>query len=115
MARLLAAGPRTLLAKSCLVCGKLKMADEYQVLEKKYRGSYCKDCRNRYNKPGRHSSQRRALRTADKHWEPWTQEDLDKLKAMMAQGLTGPEMAKKLNRSLYAIYSAKTRFKKEFR
>lgn len=42
-------GTRILLAKTCLMCGKLKQACDFGwvvVSGKRYRNSYCQDCKN---------------------------------------------------------------------
>lgn len=108
---MIAIGKRTLLAKTCLVCGELKMADQFAILQKYYRDSYCKGCHNAHARPGMHTHQERALKAAVKHRQPWTEGEIQRLERMVSEGLTGPQMALALNRSVYAVYTMKNKLK----
>ena len=104
-------GKRTLLAKTCLICGLLKMADQFAILQKYYRDSYCKSCHNAHSTPVMKEHQQEALKGAVKHRQPWTGAEIQHLERMVSEGLTGPQMALILNRSVYAVYNMKNKLK----
>lgn len=109
-------GTRILLAKTCLMCCKLKQACEFGwvvVSGKRYRNSYCQDCKNVRGRPVMKRHQERATTVAVRNREPWTAHDLDRLVEMAQRGLTGPQMALALNRTVYAVYTMKNKIFKE--
>lgn len=106
-------GQRTLLAKTCKMCGKLKDGSQFCFVAKRYRNSYCNKCKNLHGRPLIQRHQDRASDVAVRARQPWTDQELSKLAAMSAAGLSGPVMALALNRSLYATYTMKNKLNKE--
>lgn len=106
-------GKRTLLAKSCLVCGKLKPGSSYAAVMKHYKQSYCHECHNLRSRPGMHAHQEGSLERALSHRQPWSDAELRYLAEMAAKGRTGPEMALELNRTVYSVYTMKAKLNKE--
>lgn len=103
-------GPRTLLAKTCLLCGELKMASDFGRVAKIYYNSYCHRCKNLTSSvPTTRRHQQRALEVAVRYGQPWTVQELNKLQEMAAEGLSGPQMALALNRTVYAVYTMKNK------
>lgn len=103
-------GSRTLLAKTCLICGELKDARNFGRVSKIYYNSYCHKCKNETSAvPTTVRHQQRALEVAVRYGQPWTEAELDKLQEMAANGFTGPQMALALNRSVYAVYTMKNK------
>lgn len=107
-----AVGKRTLLAKTCLICGELKDASQFAILQKYYRDSYCKCCHNLKARPGMYNHQQEALKVAVKHRQLWTKEEIQRLEQMASEGFSGPQMALALNRSVYAVYTMKNKLNK---
>ena len=106
-------GKRTILAKTCPLCGEFKMADQFGVLHKYYRASYCRRCHNVHGRPKIREHQLKALDVAHKHRRPWTEDDIDKMRQMIHEGLSGAQMALQLRRTLYAVYTMKNRLLEE--
>lgn len=109
----IAIGKRTVVAKTCLLCGLLKSADQFVTVMKYYRDSYCKSCHNVHGRPNMHRHQEKALDAAVKHGQPWDEDDIDKLLKMVEEGYTGPAMALELSRSVYSVYTMKSKLAKE--
>lgn len=106
-------GTRTLVAKSCAHCGHLVMAQHFPMMAGGYRTSHCNKCKNELSKPQVRGQQQRSHRVAVRHRQPWTEQDITKLEEMALDGLTGPEIALKLNRTVYAIYTKLNRLKEK--
>ena len=108
-------GPRTLLAKTCVRCGLFKMADQFGFVRGgKYKDSFCRACHNLDSRPGIVAHQDRAKAVAVKHRQPWTARELDRLHEMTQKGLSAPKIALALNRTVYAIYTARNRVLPEY-
>lgn len=105
-------GPRKLVAKTCKHCGELKDAKHYPRQGSGYYTSHCNACKNKLGKPLTRKQQERSRRAAERHYQPWTQGELDKLAEMVSEGLTGPETARALNRSVYAINTMRNKLKR---
>lgn len=105
-------GRRTLLAKSCLECGQLKPASSFATVMKHYFQSYCHECHNVRSRPGMLEHQAGSLERALSHRKPWTEAELRYLAEMVSKGRTGPEMALELNRTVYSVYTMKSKLKK---
>lgn len=106
-------GKRTILAKTCVICGVLKMANQFGRVRKVYLDSYCRACHNAHGRPVIRNHQKNALKGAVRHRQPWSDEEVLRLCEMVSEGRTGPEMALALNRSVYAVYCMKNRVLKE--
>lgn len=102
-----------MVAKSCRKCGELKDADQFCKVQKFYTDSWCRKCKNTQALPVVKHHQQTTSEGAVKNRNPWTTEELDELSAMAAEGLTGAQMARKLGRSLYAVYTMKHKLEKE--
>ena len=102
-------GTRTVVAKSCVLCGVLKMANQFAVVQKKYRDSYCRTCHNRHGRPVMRGHQETASKAASKHREPWTDSDISRLRELIEDGLTGPQIALALKRTVYSVYTMKNK------
>ena len=113
---MITAGPRKLLAKTCTHCGYLKQSSEFGVVTVggvQYAHSYCHKCKNNCYRSVLHRHQQKAVEGAVRHAQPWTSQDLDRLREMAQRGLTGPQMAHALNRTVYAVYTMKNKICKE--
>lgn len=108
-------GPRILLAKTCLRCGLFKQAREYAKVAADYWNSYCHKCKNLMGRPGMRQHQERAQDVAVRHRQPWTDRDIERLLEMSERGLSGPQMALALNRTVYSVYTMKNKLFKEQR
>lgn len=108
-------GKRTLLAKTCYICGEFKMADQFPLVVKCYRDSYCRKCHNTAPQVQMREHQNATLDGAKKHRKPWTDEDMRQLEALFLEGLSGPAVAHALGRSMYAVYTMKNKLMKETR
>lgn len=96
-------GLRTLIAKSCSHCHELKLAKHFPKQGSGYYTSHCNDCKNKLGKPGQYRKQKVTRNAAEKHRQPWREEDLDKLSEMLSEGSSAVEMALSLERSIYSI------------
>lgn len=108
----LSVGTRTLLAKSCARCGVFKMADQFAVILKKYRDSYCRVCHCASAAPSTRKHQQEASEGAVRHRQPWTGTDLHLLAEMTAEGAVAAEIARALNRTIYSVYTMKNKLSK---
>lgn len=106
-------GQRVLIAKTCITCGVLKQARDFARVMQFYYTSCCHTCKNISARPRTHKHQQKALKGAVRHRQPWTVEDIHTLSAMISEGLTGPQMALALNRSVYAVYTMKQKLKEQ--
>jgi hypothetical protein len=94
-----------LVAKTCLICRELKLASEFAPMTGGYWDSYCKPCHRDHGRPSLYKRQETTLKGAEKHRAPWSEGDIQLLSEMISDGLTGPQMALVLNRSMYAVYT----------
>lgn len=106
-------GTRTTLARTCNRCHEFKQADEFYFRKLGYLESYCKVCRRQLSDEGKQQKQREAVCGAVRAREHWTVQEIRIFKEMLSDGRTAAQMAYRLDRTLYAIYGAKHRFKKE--
>ena len=106
-------GKRTLLAKTCTMCGVFKQAGEFSFIKQVYRDSYCKPCHNKHTTPRVREQQERALAAAEKHREPWCEAEVQTLREMFSEGRTAAQIASVLERSIYAVYTMNNKLKKE--
>lgn len=106
-------GTRTLLAKSCAACGEFKQSKEFVKSMGIYKNSYCNKCRNEMAAPLVKEHQQEALDAAVRHRQPWTDQDIKALLAMIEKGCTGPQMALSLNRTVYSVYTMKNKLRQE--
>jgi superfamily II helicase len=107
-------GTRTLVAKTCRHCGELKLAKHFSKNTcGTYYNSQCHDCNNAQSKPALKQAHSRALGVAVRHRQPWTEKDINKLHEMAADRIPVREIALALNRSVYAVYTMKTKLKEK--
>lgn len=109
-------GSRTLLAKTCHICGKFKQVKDFSLVRvegRQYRNSYCHRCNNDVARPGLRKHQQEASDAAVKHGQPWSEQDIERLLEMAERGLSGPQMAMSLNRTVYSVYTMKNKLSKE--
>lgn len=106
-------GLRTVVAKSCCMCHVLKTASEFSKTASGYLDSYCRPCHSVHGRAGIKAHQQAALKAAVKHRQPWSVREIRELEDMLSGGLSGPQIALRLNRSLYAIYSMRQKLAKE--
>lgn len=109
----ISAGPRTLVAKTCKVCGELKMAKCFAKVYKVYRTHICHTCKNNQSRPLMHAHQEKALTAAVKHRQPWCEAEIEKLEEMLEAGLHAPQIALALNRTVYAVYTKVHKLKEQ--
>lgn len=106
-------GHRTLLAKTCLICGVLKGPEQYSLVVNGYYDSFCKECHNAYTTPRMREYQEKALKAAVNHYNAWTDEELKRLSQMTSEGRTGPQIAFALNRTVYSVYTMRSKLKEK--
>lgn len=107
-------GKRTTLARTCNRCCEFKQASEFYIRKKEGTiEAYCKACRRNLADGIKHQQQREAASGAVRARDQWTKQEVRIFKEMISEGRTAAQMAYRLDRSLYAIYGAKYRFKKE--
>lgn len=106
-------GPRTLVAKTCLECGELKMAKAFPSHNKGlYYGSYCYVChRINHTMPGFRNSQEKALEGATNHYKQWTEAETQQMLDMTSEGHTVAVIALTLNRTVYSIFNRRKAIK----
>lgn len=102
-------GPdRTLLAKTCTVCGVFKQASEYHKRKRDgYWQNECKDCSHKAAKLSDKLANARLQDTATHKNDPWTVSEIQRLQELIDEGLTYREVAAKMGRSLGSITQAK--------
>lgn len=106
-------GSRVLVAKTCNCCGELKLARHFSKnTSGMYYNSQCHDCNNAQSKPGLRAAHTRALHVAVRHRQPWTGKDIQRMTDMSSDGVPVKEIALALNRSVYAVYTMKTKMKR---
>lgn len=105
-------GPRTLIAKTCITCGELLMARFFSKINGIYHNSTCQICNNREYRKRTHQNQSQTLSAAEKHRQPWTDEDLDRLSEMVSEGRTTAQIAMNLKRSAYSVNTMRNKLKR---
>jgi hypothetical protein len=101
-----------LVAKTCNLCGELKMARCFSKINGMYHNSWCKTCQNHKYKHNTYQHQARTLSAAVRHRQPWTEGDLDRLAQMVSDGLTTAAMAVILKRSVYSVNTMRNKLKR---
>lgn len=112
----LSCAQRTLVAKTCRGCGELKLAKHFSTVTMKsgrYRNSQCHDCNNATGKVVMKHHQRKAVKGAVKHAQPWSEEDIKRLDELTADRVPAAEIAIELNRTVYSIYTMRNKLRKE--
>lgn len=107
-------GTRTLVAKTCIICRELKMAEEYGWVMPDgtpYRDSNCKRCKNQLNQPINAQKNAESRRRATKGGDTWTEKDFKLLTEMTEEGRPAIEIAQTLGRSRQGIYAMRNKKK----
>lgn len=107
-------GKRTLLAKSCTMCGHLKMASEFRKQTNRlWYQSECNKCKWTASNAVTTQLNNETRDSATKIWSLWTDEDFKVLEEMTARGCSAKEIAVKLERTVHSVYNMRKQTKKE--
>lgn len=101
-------GPRTLLAKTCVVCSEFLPAQAFDYKRKdgyRYKQSICRTCNNLSVNAAKIRHNAESLVVATRHRTEWTEEEVRMVYAMVYRGMSSREISAVLNRSLTAIYN----------
>lgn len=108
-------GTRILVAKTCNGCGQLRMAKHFSTITqkgRKYRNSQCHFCNNKVGHAQTRAIQNQTLSAAERHRQPWTEGDLNRLAQMVSEGLTTAAMAVILKRSVYSVNTMRNKLRR---
>lgn len=102
-------GRRSLVAKSCSICGLLKDASAFFKDKRGYRSSWCNPCQSEKSNPRAQQRNELVKPDASRTKAAWTSEDLETLERMADEGVPPVEIAKKLKRTYFAVANARSR------
>lgn len=111
-------GNHILVAKTCRLCGLLKMAHEYGFRAatgsaSAYYNSHCKGCggsrANRSNKKMNDAS----LEKATNYREIWTKDELETLQRLLGLGLSSRDIASRIGRTISSVANMLQRLREQ--
>ena len=103
-------GARILLAKTCMVCGLLKPAEQFRKVLKKYHQPSCKPCQYKSSKRADKKANHASWSAAKNSREPWLHSDITHLQDCVDEKMSEREIALEMNRSISSIQNAKNRY-----
>ena len=103
-------GRKALLAKSCTECWEVKQASEFTRMSSGYYDPKCKPCHAHEASVNTVNNQKESLANSNNHRQLWTNEDFKLLQKLMDEDASIQEMAVQLNRTVYAIYTVRTKY-----
>jgi len=104
---------RTLLAKTCVMCGLLLSGSRFPRYKQGLYKARCRDCLSRLKREIIADVNRETNRSAINSFSRWAPEEVEWLRELTRSGLTVQETAFKMGRSYRSIERARIRFLKE--
>jgi len=109
---------RTLVAKTCLGCGQLKMAEHFSKSKRTtqaraYYEAACKSCSSAQSAGITTRINDELLLTAHNHHQIWSGAEIKRLEELDALGWKAKDIAKDIGRSLNSIYRMRTLLRKD--